>query len=837
MEELQGIFKKLELQSLERHLPGTSLGENVELSEPEVRKLIGWASLLSTSDEPDEHLLSFDVITRLLEISNNDSQGVFQSAEVILSRLGNFPCRELLRQRYAFNQEQVSPFLTLEGYVREVENTVFIGDEEEIQLTNFQYKFYRSMMSERSFSISAPTSAGKSFVLGLSLIEKLRGASGQTIVYLVPTRALISEVSGRIRDSFRQQKLENVVVRTGPFPLSDRHKGVNAVFVFTQERLMSYLSSDELNSEISVLVVDEAHEIQKGKRGIILQNAIDRVLSRSAKASVLFASPLIRNPAYFLKLFKRDASGKYWVEKISPVLKNIILVSEVCKKPKHLNFQLLGSNEPTELGTREVNFRFRGSKFKQQAEFAAAISRNEDSVIIFSNYPNDAERVATELSNSIESFEPHEEVEAFIEFLRSEIHSEYPLIECLKKGVAFHYGHMPSIVRTGVESLFKDGLINYICCTSTLLQGVNLPAKHIIIENPHSGDDPMTRADFQNLAGRAGRLLKEFHGYVWCIRPREWDTPSFTGEELQEIESAMGSVMHDGGVLIQKAIENGMGDDSNRELAEVAFGKLYHDLISSHTSPNAEEYRSEMNSEMLDKTLIQVSSIEVTLPLELVEKNKALRPDHLQGLYNELVSKTDLSEFAPMSPFIKGGKARMDEIFNLLLSSFDWKLHENYVPWVSLLAYQWVRGETIGKILRERVSYVKNNRPTETTSSIIRNCLRTLETDIRFNLVRYFSAYLDVLKHVCQGRECHVDVEPYHIYLEFGACNWDALNLMALGMSRFTGLYLVSKLKFNLDSEADAEDYLKVLRNIDFSKIEMPLLCRKEAEAMAGIKS
>jgi len=42
---------------------------------------------------------------------------------------------------------------------------------------------------------------------------------------------------------------------------------------------------------------------------------------------------------------------------------------------------------------------------------------------------------------------------------------------------------MPAIVRARVEELCERGKLHFICCTSTLLQGVNLPAKNVIIEN------------------------------------------------------------------------------------------------------------------------------------------------------------------------------------------------------------------------------------------------------------------------------------------------------------------------------------------------------------------
>ena len=43
----------------------------------------------------------------------------------------------------------------------------------------------------------------------------------------------------------------------------------------------------------------------------------------------------------------------------------------------------------------------------------------------------------------------------------------------------------------------------YLVCTSTLLEGVNLPAKSIIIRKPTRGQgNPLNQNDFWNLAGR-----------------------------------------------------------------------------------------------------------------------------------------------------------------------------------------------------------------------------------------------------------------------------------------------------------------------------------------------
>ena len=830
-DEISELFKKLEICSLQNQLPGEPVDDVAELTIDEIRSLILRASILSLSDDTDDQILSFDIVTRLLEIDAAESSGILHSADVILARLGNFPGQKLLKERYSHDDGQMSPFLKLEAFAREAENSVYVGEREGVVLTDFQYRFFQSMKTESSFSVSAPTSAGKSFVLGLSLVERLSEQTGQIFIYIVPTRALISEVSGRLRTSLREHGLEDIIIRTGPFPLSERSLGKNAVFVFTQERLMSYLSNGGHLAKISVLIVDEAHEIQNGKRGIILQNAVDRVLRLFPDVDVLFASPLIRNPIYFLHLFKREQTGKYWTEKVSPVLKNTILVSEVHGKPKQISVKLLGRMGGLDVGNRKIPFKFRDGKYRQRAEFAVSVSGVEDSVIVFSSKPSEAETVAMEIARCRDAIELPGEILEFMDFLKKDIHPEYPLISCLEKGVAFHYGHMPSIVRTGVEALFGEGLIQFICCTSTLLQGVNLPAKHIVIENPHSGDDPMTRSDFQNLAGRAGRLLKEFHGNVWCIRPGKWENESYQGDDLHEVRSAMDMVMDDGGSLIQKALDEEIVDITEKSLAEVAFGKLYHDVASGGVRKALDDYKSDSNIEALNETLSLVSGVEISLPMEILEKNKALRPDHIQELYDFLSLQGEIKEFAPMSPFVIGGYARMKEIFDIIIRFFDWPVHENYKGLVSYIAHQWVCGKSIREILESRVAWVKDGTP----SSIMRACLKTLEQDIRFNLVRYFSAFIDVYKLVLESRDLPVEgVEPYHIYLEFGSCKWNALNLMALGMSRFTALYVIRATKINLDETAEAEDYLRELSKYDFSKVEMPSLCRTEVHTILG---
>ena len=833
-ENIDKLIRKLEVASIFQQLPdGLQSDNRVDFDDREINSLAGYSSILSLSDDPNDISLSYEIITRLIEYTHGDCSRVISAADLVFSRIGNFPSRTLLRDRHVDSTvASISPSLKLECIAREAENTIYMDEERSTLLTDFQYKFLSSLGSEDSLSVSAPTSAGKSFVLNLDLVRKIKSDSGQSIVYVVPTRALISEVSHRIRTTLRDEGLEDVIVRTAPFPVAKEKIKKAAVYVFTQERLMSFLNSHDTKPFISSLIVDEAHEIQNGKRGIILQNAIDISLSRFDSVKILFASPLIKNPAYFLSLFGRVSDGKYFVEQVSPVSQNLILVSEVKLKPKKLEVSLLSRNETIPVGQVDINFKFRDRKPLQRANFALAISSKDESVISFSNGPAEAEGVACEIADLSPDFQPSDEILAFVDFIKREVHAEYPLAKCIMSGVAFHYGKMPSLVRSGVENLFKNGHIKIICCTSTLLQGVNLPAKHIVIENPMSGDAPMTRADFLNLAGRAGRLLQEFHGNIWCIRPSEWKSDCYSGERLQEISSAISNVMEDGGLAVQGLLENSDKTKNNvdESEAEAAFGKLYHDYLIDSDFTFIENYRNERNSEALDKTIGALQSVEVSLPLRILENHQSLRPDHLQALYEHLKNNISIADATPMSPYTEGAKSRMEEIFIVLADCFEWDLSDRYRSWVSLLAYKWVWGEPIGRILSERVTYIKGKNSSASISSVIRGCLDVLEEAIRFRLVKYFSAYIEILKHVAMedGLEDEIEsIEPYHIFLEFGSCNRHALNLMALGISRFTALHL-EKNRFDLPNDVEAEAYLEKMKKMNIDAINMPALCKQE---------
>lgn len=58
-------------------------------------------------------------------------------------------------------------------------------------------------------------------------------------------------------------------------------------------------------------------------------------------------------------------------------------------------------------------------------------------------------------------------------------------------------------------------------CTSTLIEGVNLPADNLFITNYRSGRPQMTSVEFRNLIGRVGRIKFNLYGNVFFISDGE----------------------------------------------------------------------------------------------------------------------------------------------------------------------------------------------------------------------------------------------------------------------------------------------------------------------------
>jgi POLQ-like helicase len=90
-------------------------------------------------------------------------------------------------------------------------------------------------------------------------------------------------------------------------------------------------------------------------------------------------------------------------------------------------------------------------------------------------------------------------------------------------GVFVHHGNTPHGIRLSIEYAMQQGLINFVACTSTLAQGVNLPIRYLIVSGIYQAGEQIKVRDFQNLVGRAGRAGMHTEGLIIFADPDVYD--------------------------------------------------------------------------------------------------------------------------------------------------------------------------------------------------------------------------------------------------------------------------------------------------------------------------
>lgn len=815
------LIEKLIIHDIVQDLPSIpTIDNDYTVSETEIEKLCKIASILSLNNDSKEQALAYEIVTKLFKNYYGEYPNLYSISHAILSRLGNFPNRELLDE-YGFNQNKLyqNPILQLEVMARESENQILLQDNE-LLLTDFQKKFFDVLTKQRFFSVSAPTSAGKSFVFTFSIIERLIQNNNEKIVLIVPTRALIKELSNKIIQALKDYNLINKVdVRTVPIIEEGREdKGI--VYVLTQERLNTLLNEDEIH--LDTIFVDEAQEIQNN-RGVVLQNTLELLLDTFSNINLFFASPLIENPNYFNKLLELDFSQNYFVEEVSPVGQNIIFLSEIKGKPKQIKIDIVNNDKNIDLGYLELDFKFRDNG--KIIDFAESITKDDELTLIYCNDAYSTEQKALKMFEKIEDELDDEDIDSLIQFIKEDVHKDYSLIKCLKKGIAYHYSHIPANVRTGIEQLASDGKLKYVFCTSTLLQGVNLPTKNIILHKPTKGQaKPMQRSDFLNLIGRAGRLKYEFQGNIWCIEPREWEEASYEGEKLQKIESFYLKKLSED---TEEILETAKDENINNTEIDSVFGKFYRDFIIDDKP--LDKYKYFNNFQVLTDIYDECKKYSIELPDDILKKHYTIHPKKLNKLYEFFKNTNNLLQWVPKQVFLNRTNERLKSIFQkineILLNNYNTQYTVH-----SLYASSWIHDKPLSEIIKDNHEYYLKNNPNRTINTSIRESLKTIESEIRFKYVLYTGAYLDILKYVMEERELDYDIESIPnlpLYLECGSADPLVINLISLGLSRLTSIKLKKSKLFSCD-EPTATNCFKKLKNLNIDMLDIPNVCKQE---------
>jgi hypothetical protein len=364
----------------EEILPGSLDHEQVEKGA-----LIG--SLLASS-EKDSHkrkALAFGILAYLKYSNEEEFQSMYeQYLYIILSRIGNLPAFQNVKQAESRIEFQYDLIESLDSVLSTeiAANLERYSMEDGGVFSGFQREIYEHLLSGDDVAISGPTSAGKSFILRHYIEHKAGTDSEFEAIYVVPTRALIAEVSRKLNNITEEIDVEDeeFEVLTGAHLNKENESGPNQTnkdennrfLVVTPERCLKLIDPD-ISSQISpdLIFFDEFQSLEDEKRGVLFETIIRTIKDNYPDAQVVAAGPYLEKPKETLTELTGNEVSEV-VTKFTPVLqvKSIIkFISQSKKKNRQLeltihspsnNKKTITISEPEEITYSDVK-----SSFKQ----------------------------------------------------------------------------------------------------------------------------------------------------------------------------------------------------------------------------------------------------------------------------------------------------------------------------------------------------------------------------------------------------------------------------------------------------------------------------------------
>ncbi|MBW3569498.1 MAG: DEAD/DEAH box helicase [Gemmatimonadetes bacterium] len=798
------------------------------LGTDSIRRLLQCATHFAGSTERVHREAAYRIATSVWSLFGTEYRNVQDISSFVLGRLGNFPAVHYLARGDAEGEDDLPRPLWFEIRTHEDANSVNVTAKISVTLTDFQKRLWDSLASGASVAVSAPTSAGKSFALQRFLLGSLHEHSAWGL-YIVPTRALINQVSDSLSELINQNGYGSLAVSTIPIPPSDLGKA-SGVYILTQERLHILLESGA-DVPFRIVVVDEAQMVGEGARGVILQTVIERLRTNAPEAQMFFGSPQTANPAIFGRLFDLPAL-EIVTELESPVAQNLIFLDTDPLLINQVAVSAIIGSRQERLGTIVMD---QGLYDRDQtlAYLSWVFGRDEKSLVYARGQAN-CEDIADKLVQLAKEVETENAppadalLQEFSAFIAEHVHPRYLLVDSVLHGVAFHYGNMPAIVRKMIEEFFEEGRLSYLVCTSTLLHGVNLPAKNLFLLDPTKGRDwgtaediPVSALEFWNLAGRAGRLGKDFEGNVYLIDIASWQSQPLEGDKQQSVTSALTDAITTRGEELVRFIED-RGHSSGRSQAlENTFVKALNDyrkgdlqqMFNKMGLPDDSNLRIRIEGALAD------AAGGIDVPAWITERNINVSVFRQQEMFDYLrkrileIGPAELIPVHPLRPWDEALKSLL-RVFKRIHTRFEKKAGADrsqyfYAP----LALRWMRGDPLPMLIEDAFQYKQKKRKRAIKiATVIREVMSDIEQDVRFRYVKYVSCYNDLLAEALEqtgNSELRPRIPGLPLFMELGASSRTMVNFIGIGVSRTAAGILTGKAANKEMTRPEVERWLR----------------------------
>ena len=459
-------------------------------------------------------------------------------------------CRELVQNAIWTHVPRLGQ--RVQEYVQSL--TAFAREQPVIELWPSQQEALQQHILDpyqRAVLVEMPTSAGKTLLAKFTVMQTNALNPDGLIAYVVPTRALVNQVTLDFRMDFHSLlRIEQTVpvFELDPTEAKLLENNKIDVLVTTPEKLDLLVRSGHPSvKNITLVVVDEAHTISDGARGARLELLLGTIKREFANARFLLLSPFLPNAQDLVQWLGEGQDSPRIEVNWKPNRKLVGSVQSVKRNGEwFLEFETHASVHSDIAGDMNITIgqcpsRLSTIKALSKASTQALLKRG--SVLILCWGPADAVERAGEIASEKSQIQIDKKMEAVCHYIEAELGQNSSLVYCLHRGVAYHHSGLSQEIRWLIEELIRDRLVDVICGTTTLAQGVNFPITTVIIETFRKGrSGKLSYQDFWNIAGRAGRTLVDTLGVVAFPAPtsaKKDEFKTFLKSEAEEVASQL----------------------------------------------------------------------------------------------------------------------------------------------------------------------------------------------------------------------------------------------------------------------------------------------------------
>ncbi|MBK8753950.1 MAG: DEAD/DEAH box helicase [Candidatus Competibacteraceae bacterium] len=376
--------------------------------------------------------------------------------------------------------------------------------------------------------INLRTSAGKTRVAELAILHTLSTDPSAKVLYLAPFRSLAFE-------------LEKTFTRTlVPLGYSVSHlyggsrfSGVDRemvnegrITIVTPEKAKAMLrAAPELFEAVKLIVIDEGHLLGGNERNVRNEMFLEhlRLLARQRGARILLLSAVLPNAedlaawvgggvdALVKSNWKPSAERFGTLQWKASGVSIEWLGGERCFNPHFIEFKEVPKGKK---GKRM----FPESKTEGVAATAVRLAELGP-VLVFTGQARWVPSMAKAILLAFGPDEPFypwpaTEWRLFEAVCKEELGDNPFELAAARVGVICHSNKLPPQIRISIEKLMAKCPPRIIVATTTLGQGVNIGISSVIVATTSIGQSKISKRDFWNICGRAGRAFVDSEGKV-----------------------------------------------------------------------------------------------------------------------------------------------------------------------------------------------------------------------------------------------------------------------------------------------------------------------------------